>query len=108
MKIANITEEQTVIVPRDREEAGRYQYTLTLDSIAELTSFSRTVTDEGTGRYFAFRITLAEPLRPGEYKYTITRAGAVVSQGLASVIGNPPVSWKENRRDSLKFKEYAD
>lgn len=109
VKLANIADEQMVLVPREHEEDELLSYTLTLTSVAENTSRAYTVTDEGSALYFAFRITLPEPLRPGEYTYKITRSQAQVATGLCIVTGTPAVTWKEgDRAGRINFKEYGD
>ena len=109
VKMANIADEQVVLVPREHETDGLHTYTLTLTSVAENTSRAYTVTDEGSDRYFAFRITLPEPLRPGEYTYKITRNQAQVATGLCIVTGTPAVTWKEgDKAGRINFKQYGD
>ena len=108
VKIANIADEQLVYIPREREEVSMQAYTLTLTSVAENTSRAYTVTDEGSAFYFAFRITLPEPLRPGEYTYKITRSQEQVATGLCIVTGTPAVTWKEgDKAGRINFKEYG-
>lgn len=107
--IANIPDPQTVQIPREREADGLHSYTLTLKSVAEGIARAISVTDEGSGRYFAFNIALAEPLRPGEYTYIITRNLVPVASGICTVTGAPSLTWKESdKAGAFKVKEYGD
>lgn len=98
-----------VQIPREHEAEGLHSYTLTLKSVAEGVTRAISVTDEGGGRYFAFNIALAEPLRPGEYTYIITRNLVPVASGICAVTGAPSVTWKESdKAGAFKVKEYGD
>lgn len=98
-----------VHIPREHEADGLHSYTLTLKSVEEGVTRAISVTDEGSGRYFAFQITLSEPLRPGEYTYIITRALVPVASGICTVTGTPSLTWKESdKAGAFKVKEYGE
>lgn len=78
---------QAVALPRltDRETEGEWSLTLTqkVSNVAAVVPRLR-VTDDGG--YYAVSLRLLEQMSEGEYVYSLTRGGAVVSRGLA-VIG---------------------